>query len=90
MCTTIQETGFGGILQLAAKLLDNREFLRWLLDRFDLEDMTIQIGAKQIRVTEHSVKCVFGLPCEGGDPPMITDDAGKNILRDVAARLFPN
>jgi hypothetical protein len=26
----------------------------------------------------------------GGDPPMLTDDAGKKILRDLAARLFPN
>jgi hypothetical protein len=33
-------------LQLAAKSLDNKEFLSWLLDRFDPEDMTIQIGAK--------------------------------------------
>jgi hypothetical protein len=36
------------------------------------------------------VKCVLGLPCEGGDPPMITDDAGKKILRDVAALIFPD
>jgi hypothetical protein len=59
MRTTIQEMGFGGILHLAAKSLDNRDFLSWLLDRFDPEEMTIQIGAKQIRVTEHSVKCVL-------------------------------
>jgi hypothetical protein len=26
----------------------------------------------------------------GGDPPMITDDAGKKILRDVATRIFPD
>jgi hypothetical protein len=63
------------------------EFLRWLLDRFDSKDMIIQIGAKQIQVTEHTIKCVLGLPCKGGDPPMTTDDAGKKILRDVAAAL---
>jgi hypothetical protein len=90
MGTAIQEMGFGGIMWLAAKLLDNREFLSWLLDRFDLENMIIQIGSKQIRVTEHTVKCVLGLPCKGGDPPMTTDDAGKKILRDVAAHIFPN
>jgi hypothetical protein len=61
-----------------------------LLDKFDPEDMIIQIGAKQIWVTEYTVKCVLGLPCKGGDPPMTTDDAGKKILRDVAARLFPD
>jgi hypothetical protein len=37
---------FGGILRLAAKSLDNRDFLSWLLDMFDPEEMTIQIGAK--------------------------------------------
>jgi hypothetical protein len=46
MCIAIQEMGFGGILCLAAKSLDNRDFLSWLLDRFDPEEMTIQIGAK--------------------------------------------
>jgi hypothetical protein len=46
MHTTIQEMGFGGILLLAAKSLDNRDFLSWLLDRFDPEEMTIQIGTK--------------------------------------------
>jgi hypothetical protein len=52
--------------------------------------MIIWIGSKQNRVTEHTVKCVLGLPCKGGDPPMITDDAGKKILRDVATRIFPD
>jgi hypothetical protein len=34
------------------------------------------------------VKYVFGLPCKGGDPPMIIDDVGKKILRDVAVHIF--
>jgi hypothetical protein len=55
MRAAIQEMGFGGILCLAAKSFDNRDFLSWLLDRFDLEEMTIQNGAKQIHVTEHCV-----------------------------------
>jgi hypothetical protein len=50
--------GFEGIMCLAAKSLDNREFLSWLLDKFDPEDMIIQIGSKQIQVIEHTVKCV--------------------------------
>jgi hypothetical protein len=90
MRTTIQEIGFGVILRLAAKSLDNREFLSWLLDRFDPENMAIKIGDKQIQVIEHNVKCVLDLPCGGGGPPIITDDAGKKILRDVVARIFPN
>jgi hypothetical protein len=68
MCTTIHEMGFGGILRLAGKSVDNREFLSWLLDRFDPEDLTIQIEDKHIWVTEHSVKCVFGLPSKGETP----------------------
>jgi hypothetical protein len=85
MRTAIQDMGFGGILRLVTKSLDNRDFLRWLLDRFDLEEMTIQIG-----VTEHGVKCVLGLPSEGGDPPMMTDDARKKILMNIVACLFPD
>jgi hypothetical protein len=65
MRTTIQGMGFGGILQLAAKFLNNKDFLSWLMDRFDPEDMTIHIEGKQIWVTEHNVKCVFGLPNQG-------------------------
>jgi hypothetical protein len=59
-----------------------------LLDRFDPEDMTIQIGAKWIRITKHSAKCVLCLPSEGGDPPMMINDARKKILRDMAACIF--
>jgi hypothetical protein len=55
MHAAIQEMGFGGILCLAVKSFDNRDFLSWLLDRFDLEEMIIQNGAKQIHVTEHCV-----------------------------------
>jgi hypothetical protein len=36
------------------------------------------------------VKCVLGLPSEGVDPPMMSDDAGKKILTDVVAHLFPD
>jgi hypothetical protein len=76
MRTTIHGLGFRRILRLAAKSQDNRDFLSWLLDRFDpAEDMTIQIGGKQIRITKHKVKYVFGLPSEGGDPPVLTDEA---------------
>jgi hypothetical protein len=33
---------------------------------------------------------VFDLPSQEGDPPMVTDDTGKTILRDMEARLFPD
>jgi hypothetical protein len=60
MRTTIQGMGFRGNFSTCRKSLDNKYFLSWLMGRFDPE--TIQIGGKQIQVTEHIVKCVFDLP----------------------------
>jgi hypothetical protein len=80
--------GFRGNFSTCRKSLDNKYFLSWLMGRFDPE--TIQIGGKQIQVTEHIVKCVFDLPSYGRDPPMVIDDAEKKILRDVGACLFPD
>jgi hypothetical protein len=89
MRTTIQNMGFGGILQLTAKSRDNREFMSWLIDRFDPENMRLDIGeGKQISVTKHSVKCIFELPSKGRDPPPVTDDLGKKLLTNAIARLL--
>jgi hypothetical protein len=89
MRTTIQNMGFGGILQLTAKSRDNREFMSWLIDRFDPENMRLDIGeGKQISVTEHSVKCIFELPSKGRDPPPVTNDLGKKLLTNAIARLL--
>jgi hypothetical protein len=89
MRTTIQNMGFGGILQLTAKSRDNCEFMSWLIDRFDPENMRLDIGeGKQISVTEHSVKCIFELPSKGRDPPPVTDDLGKKLLTNAIARLL--
>jgi hypothetical protein len=89
MQTTIQNMGFGGILQLAAKSLDNWEFMSWSMDRFDSENMRIQIGeGKQISVTKHYVRCIFELPSKGRDPPTVTDDLGKKMLTNVIAQLL--
>jgi hypothetical protein len=66
MRTRIYQMRFGGILNLAAKSLDNRELLSWLMDRFNPEEMIIDIeGGKSIQVTEYSVKCVLELPSQG-------------------------
>jgi hypothetical protein len=70
MRTRIYKMGFGGILNLATKSLDNIEFLSWLMDRFNHEEMIIEIGGgKSIQVTEYVVKCVFKLPGQGHPPP---------------------
>jgi hypothetical protein len=91
MRTTIQNMGFGGILQIIAKSLDNREFMSWLMDRFDPENMSIDVGeGKHISVTEHSIKCIFDLPSMGRGPPPVTDDTRKKLLMSVIARLLPD
>jgi hypothetical protein len=83
--------GFGGILQLAAKSLDNQEFMSWLMDIFDPKNMRIEIGeGKQILVTEHSIRCIFELPSKGRDPPIVSDDSGKKMLTNVIAQLLPD
>jgi hypothetical protein len=69
MRARIYQMGFGGILNLTAKSLDNREFLSWLMDRFNPDEMIIQIGGgKSIQVTEYAVKCVVKLPSQDRTP----------------------
>jgi hypothetical protein len=83
--------GFRGILKLAAKSLDNWEFMSWLMDRFDPENMSIEVEeGKQISVTGHSVKYIFELLSKGGDPPPVTDDTGKKLLMSVIEHLLPD
>jgi hypothetical protein len=65
--------------------------MNWLMDKFDLENMSIGVGeGKQILVTEHSVKCIFELLSKGWDPPPVTNDTGKKLLMSVIARLLLN
>jgi hypothetical protein len=73
--------GFGGILKLVAKSLDDRDFICWLMDRFDPENMVIEIGGrKNIVVTEYAINCLFGLSFRGDDPTIIIDESAKKIL----------
>jgi hypothetical protein len=89
MRTRIAQMGFGGILNLATRSLDNRDFLSWLMDCFNPIEMTIVIGGKHLQITENAVRCVFDLPNTGIDPPMPSEDEAKKKLMDVATRLFP-
>jgi hypothetical protein len=91
MRARIQHMGFRGILLLAARSLHNREFLSWLMDRFNPENMMIEIGCgKWIEITENAIRCVLGLPSSGVDPPVLSDDSGKKILKEAATRLIPD
>jgi hypothetical protein len=49
--------------------------------------MRFEIGAKWIEITKNAIKCVLGLPSSGVDPPVLSDDSGKKILKEVAAHL---
>jgi hypothetical protein len=91
MKNKIQKMGFNGVLNIIAHSLEDIHFLTWLMDRFNLENMTLEIsGGKKIELTEYAIKCVFDLPSEGGDPLFITDNSVKKALTNVAARVFPD
>jgi hypothetical protein len=86
MRNKIEEMGFKGVLNIAARSLEDRDFLTWLIDRFNLKNMTLEIdGGKSFEVTEYTIKCVFHLPSKGGDPLFISDSSVKEVLTDVAA-----
>jgi hypothetical protein len=80
-----------GVLNLAARSLDDRDFLTWLMDMFNPEEMCINVGGgKKLEVTEFAIKCVLGLPSEGSDPPLASEDSAKEAYKEVAAGLFPD
>jgi hypothetical protein len=90
MRSKIQHIGFGGILNIAARSLDDRDFLMWLMDIFDPENMVLAIGgARKIEITEYAIKCVFQIPSKDNDPPLGSDESAKNILADIVLCLFP-
>jgi hypothetical protein len=91
MRITIEGMGFKGILSIAARSLDNRDFISWLMDRFDPETMTIDTGGcKKLQITEYAIKCVLDLPSDGVDPPLLPKDCPRQALTQVAARLLPD
>jgi hypothetical protein len=78
--------GFEGVLNLAARSLDDRDFLTWLMDMFNPEEMCINVGGgKKLEVTEFAIKCVLGLPSEGSDPPLASEDSAREAYKEVAA-----
>jgi hypothetical protein len=87
----IREMGFGGLLKLKANQL-NRGSAIWLMDIFDLEKMMLEIGGgKKIIVDEFAVHCVFGLPCVGVDPPLVTDKIkkdGVDLRNELSKKLY--
>jgi hypothetical protein len=58
MPNRIEEMGFKGILKLAARSLDNRDFLSWPMDRFDPDNMRTEL---QHIVTIHITCCICNM-----------------------------
>jgi hypothetical protein len=51
------------------------------MDRFDPENMVIEIGGcKNIVVTKYAIHYMFGLLFRGDDPPIIINESAKKIL----------
>jgi hypothetical protein len=48
MRNKIQEMGFKGVLNIATRSLEDRDFLTWLMDRLNLENMTLEISGGKI------------------------------------------
>jgi hypothetical protein len=77
----IEDMGFGEILKLAVKSLNDRDSISWLMDQYNLENTVTEIGGgKNIAVTEYDILCVFGLPLRGNNPPIMINESAKNIL----------
>ena len=60
--------GFGGLLEFKPTSLP-RMLLIWLMDKFNLESMSLELGmGKVIEINEHAVWCMFMLNRVGNDP----------------------
>jgi hypothetical protein len=44
MRNKIQEMGFKGVLNITARLLEDRDFFTWFMDCFNPENMTLEIS----------------------------------------------
>jgi hypothetical protein len=54
----IEDMGFGEILKLAAKSLDDRDFISWLMDQYNLENTVIEIGGGKILQSQNMTSIV--------------------------------
>jgi hypothetical protein len=68
------------VLNIAAHSLEDRDYLTWIMDHFNPENMTLEIsGGKKIEVTEYAIKCMFDLPSERGDPPFVSNSQRSKL-----------
>jgi hypothetical protein len=56
----IEQMGFRGILKVAAKSLDDRDFISWLMDCFNMKNMQIEIGEGKLLLIDESTKHILG------------------------------
>jgi hypothetical protein len=63
----VARLGFQSIFDFRTDALESRSLIRWLMDKLDLNDMTIRPGAgKELKITKETVRLILGLPCVGG------------------------
>jgi len=64
----LRAMGFGGLLEFKPTSLP-RMLLIWLMDKFNPESMSLDLGmGKVIEINEHVVWCMFMLNRVGNDP----------------------
>ncbi|KAL6893482.1 hypothetical protein ACP4OV_007580 [Aristida adscensionis] len=79
------KNGFGDFLKFSLDEIIDRQLLCFLMDHVDVGKMQIDLGHdKVIRIDEHAVHCVLGLPndCEL-DPPVYKSSRDKEYLQEL-------
>ncbi|KAL6848767.1 hypothetical protein ACP4OV_021350 [Aristida adscensionis] len=79
------KNGFGDFLKFSLDEIIDRQLLCFLMDHVDVGKMQIDLGHdKVIRIDEHAVQCVLGLPndCEL-DPPVYKSSRDKEYLQEL-------
>ena len=63
----VARLGCQSIFNLHTDALESRSLIRLLMDKMDLDDMTIRPGAgKELKITKETVRLILGLPSVGG------------------------
>jgi hypothetical protein len=80
----IARRGFSSILDMRVDALGSRSHLAWLMEKLDLNNMTIRAGpgTKELKITKETVHLILGLPNAGGGIALGIDEAvAANNLR---------
>jgi hypothetical protein len=84
----VARLGFKVFFDLRTNALESMSLIRWLMDKLDLDDMTIRLGAgKELEITKETVRLILGLPSAGGGRDFTNwygeIDAASKLRRDL-------